>query len=123
MSTPVSQAAATDLPDDDDPAFEPAELQQADLDPATLAALFDDIATYTQVIGALLKGAPTSYAPDQLVDLPTARTLLQAGTVRGIQLRYRYQGQEWWDTLLRLPTGVRLVRINHSAALAQHPPQ
>jgi hypothetical protein len=32
------------------------------------------------------------------VSLAQARELLAARAVRGLQLRYRYDGAEWWDT-------------------------
>ena len=97
--------------------FQPAELQQALLDSPTLNQLFSDIASETTFIGALLKGAATSEAADQFVSLEAAKDALISGTVRGVQLRYQFAQEEWWDTLLSTPQGVRIVRINHSAAV------
>ena len=45
-----------------------------------------------------------------------ARDRLKAGDVRGVQLRYRYAGREWTDTVLRVPGGYRLVRMEVPAA-------
>jgi hypothetical protein len=33
-----------------------------------------------------------------------------------VQLRYRYRGRQWWDTLLRTEDGVRIVRIEQPFA-------
>lgn len=90
-----------------------ADLQDAILDPGTVTALFADLAGCTEVLGVLIKNGPTAPAPDGIIDLARGRDLLDAGSVRGIQIRYRYQGQEWWDTLMRTPLGIRLVRICH----------
>lgn len=85
-------------------------LHQAELDPATLAQLFRDLAEHAEVLGISAKGSPTAYTGGETLDLVRANAALVAGAVRGIQIRYRYAGEEWWDTLLRLPHGVRLVR-------------
>ena len=37
--------------------------------------------------------------------------LLTQGRVQGVQLRYRYRGVEWWDTVMRTSDGYRLVRM------------
>ena len=40
------------------------------------------------------------------------RTVKFYRDVLGLQVRYRHDGREWWDTLLALsPGGFRLVRI------------
>jgi hypothetical protein len=55
--------------------------------------------------------------------LELARNALAAGVASAVQLRYRFGGQEWWDTLVRIEGGVRLIRISHTQALAtaSHP--
>lgn len=90
-----------------------AELHQAELDEATVDQLFADIAALTRVIEVLPKYDSRSYAPDAPITLDEARELLRAGTLRGVQVRYRHDGAQWWDTLMRTPTGVRVVRIRH----------
>lgn len=93
--------------------FRPADLNQADLDPDTRDALFADIATHTRVVACLIKGAPAGYAPERQYPLEAARDLLAAGHIRGMQIRYVYQGRQWWDTLIAQGTTTRLVRIAH----------
>ena len=83
-----------------------AQLIAADLDAATLAALFADLAL-TEIDEVLVKGAAEAHAGG--AGLAEAQRRLAEGA-RGIQIRYRWQGEAWWDTLVRTPTGIRLVR-------------
>ena len=93
-------------------------LQQAVLDAATLARLVSDIQGLTEVDEVLLKGGSSAMASTQRRTLADAVDALQQGHVLGVQVRYRYQGQAWWDTLLRAPQGIRLVRIAHDLEAA-----
>lgn len=88
-------------------------LQDAVLDAETLARLVSDIQGLAVVDEVLLKGGGASMASTQRRTLAEAVDALQRGQVLGVQVRYRYQGQAWWDTLLRAPQGIRLVRIAH----------
>ena len=98
-----ANATATALP----------ELTQAVLDDATLDQLFVDLASLTQVLEVSAKYAERGYvAPEaSRLTLADARVLLARRAVRGVQIRYRYDGTEWWDTLMLTPAGVRIVRI------------
>lgn len=82
-------------------------LTTADLDPATLAALFADLEELTEIDEVLIKGAASSHAG--VAGLAQARLALDNGA-RAIQIRYRWAGKAWLDTLIRTPNGVRLVR-------------
>jgi hypothetical protein len=95
-----------------DPAPKLPALQQTVLDAPTLEALFRDLAQCTQILAVIPKGGPQAYAADRGIDLETARAGLASGVFRGVQVRYRYENQEWCDTLLATPGGVRLVRIS-----------
>ena len=86
------------------------ELQQADLALATFEQLFADLSLHVEVLGISAKGGATHYAGADSLDLEGARAALLAGAVRGVQIRYRYQGSEWWDTILALSGTFRLVR-------------
>lgn len=98
-------------------------LQEAVLDGATLDQLFFDIAKAAEVVSVSLKGGATARAGDLPRagsggdELALARRALSDGTALGVQIRYRFAGSEWWDTLLRTPSGVRLVRVRHEDAL------
>jgi hypothetical protein len=89
-------------------------LQQTLLDPPTLAALFRDLAACTQIAAVLPKFAGQSahaHTGSATITLDAAREGLADGTLRGAQIRYRYQDQVWCDTLMARPDGIRLVRI------------
>ncbi|MBN8525373.1 MAG: hypothetical protein J0M02_08565 [Planctomycetes bacterium] len=84
-------------------------LTAAELDPATLDALFADLEACTEVDQVLIKGGAGRNA-DAVATLAVARAALAAGA-RGVQIRYRWRDGWWFDTLMRTPTGVRLVRM------------
>ncbi|RME68455.1 MAG: hypothetical protein D6781_10970 [Verrucomicrobia bacterium] len=88
------------------------QLQQASLDPTTVEALFHDLATCTQILAIVPKTASRTHVEPRSIDLASARAGLADGTFRAIQIRYRYDGREWCDTLMRGPDGgPRIVRI------------
>lgn len=91
------------------------DLETAELDATALSQLFADVAAHTELVAVLVKGAAESLAEGGSVTLDDALARLQRRAVRGVQLRYRYQGREWWDTLVALPgvDTVRVVRVAH----------
>lgn len=104
------------------PAVATVPLHEALLDDATVDQLFFDVAQTGALLGVSLKGGARALA-EAAAGTPTdelarARALLRSGVVAGVQLRYRHQDREWWDTLLRVAGGVRLIRICHDDALA-----
>jgi hypothetical protein len=86
-------------------------VQDALLDSERLFSLFRDLSELVEIDEILLKGGPQSRAVEQRLSLEEARAALEQGRVLGVQIRYRYQGSPWWDTLLRTPHGIRIVRI------------
>lgn len=95
------------------------DLHEGLLDDATLDALFADIECAAELLGVSVKGGAKTMADESVASLAHARELLRAGTVRGVQLRYQFQGAQWWDTLLRTQNGVRLVRVRHDPSQAE----
>ena len=91
-----------------------ADLQDEIVDPERLGQLLFDIETQTELVEIRVKGGATAQASTGAGTLVAARTLLEGGSVLGVQLRYRWRGFEWWDTLLRSPAGIRLIRIQHA---------
>jgi hypothetical protein len=89
------------------------QLQDALLDPETLEQLLQDIQRCTVVKEVLLKGGALAMASEQSVPLAEASEALREGRVLGVQIRYWYDGADWWDTLMRTPKGIRLIRIEH----------
>lgn len=97
----------------DHPEISLPELQETLLDDATLEQLFFDVKHAAELIGVSLKGASQERAAETSSGDPLqqAKDALREGRVMGVQLRYRHGGREWWDTLMRVQGGVRLVRI------------
>ncbi len=91
------------------------DLHTAELDAHGLNALLADIAA----LGEVTEIIPKQAAREQVTDGATPLALddvpgLFAKGARGVQIRYRFEGAEWWDTLMALPGGAfRLVRIQH----------
>ena len=92
-------------------------INEALLDPGTLNQLFEDIGRCTHLIEVIVKQGPRTQTPDGSYTLSEARRMLEDGSVMGVQLRYSYDGAQWWDTLMRTPEGVRIVRIRHDACM------
>ncbi len=94
---------------------------KSELDPAGCDALFVDL-EQVEMLGVVLRGGPRDMAPDPTkTSLSDARAALGAGSA--VQLRYRWEGQEWWDTLTPRQSGVvALVRIRHPLGVAESSP-
>lgn len=89
-----------------------AELTEAMLEPALFERYFEDLAQFAEVLAILPKRSAQEYSGNTSDwSLEQAREAVRTGSIRGVQIRYRYQDDEWWDTLLCLPTGVRIVRM------------
>ena len=101
----------TDNSPDDDSKL--PDLNEAILDAATIEQLFRDLEACTQITEIIPKFAERRMVTEQTLSLEQARQLLLGGQARGIQIRYRYDGADWWDTLMQTPQGIRLVRIRH----------
>ncbi len=86
------------------------EVFEAVLDADSLAAVLSDIELCTQVIEVRLKRQGTSHADEAPTSLSDAALVLRAGHALALQVRYEHKGLEWWDTVLRLANGYKLVR-------------
>jgi len=106
---------ALDLTAGTDPEIELPELSEAELDEVGLRALFRDIALATEIDEIRCKQAPAQRADPSGISADEALEWLLEGRVRGVQVRYRYQGESWCDTILATAGGHRVVRV---AALA-----
>ncbi|HEY6556577.1 MAG TPA: hypothetical protein VI072_04860 [Polyangiaceae bacterium] len=94
--------------DESDPQIELADVQDAVLDAATLDQLFFDLSQLAELLEVRLKGGASDYA-EAAPGLESARAALDAKAA--VQIRYRYAGAEWIDTLMPTGAGVRLVRM------------
>lgn len=102
----------------DEQPIEFPELTTADLDIDELSALFRDIVACTQLLDVLQKGGTEQHADPDPVGLEAAREALVGGSVRGLQIRYLYDGEEWRDTIIGMNGSFRLTRIAVSRHLA-----
>lgn len=89
------------------------DLQDAMLTPEMLQAYFLDLEWFAAIAEVLPKYKVNTFVSDEPITLQTGRALLQGGQLHGLQIRYRFEGSTWWDTLLVGPRGIRMVRIQH----------
>jgi ferredoxin-type protein NapG len=87
------------------------ELTEAELDDDALCTLFRDLGAAAEIDDIRCKQAPDRRAGASRISLEEALAWLLEGRVRGAQVRYRYDGKAWCDTILATPTGHRVVRI------------
>lgn len=95
-------------------------LSESLLDAETLHQLLFDVENAATLLGIGVKWAPSENAESTALLLSDVAELLLSKRVLGIQLRYVHEGREWWDTLLCVPDGTRLVRMEHTE---EHRPQ
>lgn len=85
-----------------------------ELDSEALDALFADVSTVASLLAVVVKRGRVAEPPSLPAALANARDQLLSGTARAIQLRYRHEGREWWDTISAMtPERWRVVRIGH----------
>jgi len=94
------------------------------LDEETVGQLFFDVRHAAELVAVIEKGPNERRAREPVTTL-AALDAAHAAFVRrelvGVQLRYRFAGEEWWDTLTHTASGIRLIRISHSRAVAAEP--
>ncbi len=92
-----------------------APLQVASLDDAKLDDLFTDLEALAVDLEVTLRhqavGGEVSEGAYQRSSLSEARASLRAREVLGVKIRYAFGGARWWDTLIPLESGARLVRM------------
>ena len=82
------------------------------LDREQAERILDDIEHHAELLQVMRKSAARDHADEPSADLALARCFLGDEAQRGLQLRYRFRGEVWTDTLMRLPSGkLRLVRM------------
>jgi hypothetical protein len=86
------------------------ELHQTVLTPETVRALFADLEACTEVLAVMPKAGPGYVTPED-IGLKEGEALLAKGALRGLQIRYRYQNEEWWDTLIHRDGQIHITRI------------
>jgi hypothetical protein len=92
------------------------DLQDAVLNDEQLGQLFRDYHRCIDVLQIVVKQGRGRVADGEVnsPSLEEAEHLIRERKVRGLQIRYAYDEDLWWDTLMPVSSGVRLVRILHS---------
>ena len=80
------------------------------LDGAAIEALVADLEGHADVLDVFVKGGARTATDAVDTPLRTAFAALRVGAA-AVQVRYRFAGAEWRDTLLPTAAGVRLVRV------------
>jgi hypothetical protein len=98
--------------------------QEVLLDEETVGQLFFDVGHVAELLAVIEKGPNERRAREPATTraaLDAAHAALARRELVGVQLRYRFGGEEWWDTLTHTASGIRLIRISHTRALAAEP--
>ena len=90
------------------------DLQDAVLNDTQLEQLFCDYRRCIRVLQIVVKQGGGRVGDESSPSLEEAEHLVRERKVRGLQIRYAYEDDLWWDTLMPVPSGIRLVRILHS---------
>jgi hypothetical protein len=93
-------------------------VHDAALTKSELLTVVADIEAATEVLAVNVKQLRHAHSDQRPVTLRAALDQLLAGSITGVQIRYRYAGREFWDTLLCTQNAFRIVRIDHSATLS-----
>ena len=95
------QPAAIPLPD----------LHEVALDWDGVGCVLADLDDFTEAIEVQGRGSGGELIT--LVDIPTGYEQLVSGQLQGLQIVYKFADDVWVDTLLREPTGARLLRMRN----------
>ena len=80
------------------------------LDAADLDALFLDLADMADICDVQFEDGAQALMSKRPQSLGDAHEALRQGQVPGVQIHYFFQGDAWWDTVLRTDEGFRLTR-------------
>ncbi|MFN8610858.1 MAG: hypothetical protein U0931_25170 [Vulcanimicrobiota bacterium] len=87
------------------------QLTQGDLDDQALRNLVEDLSTLAEILEVRVKGSSEERAENSTLQLKQAVAAMKLGRVQGVQVRYRWEGAEWFDTLMRTGATVRVIRM------------
>lgn len=88
------------------------ELYEAELDDRAFRRLIQDLDRGADILDILIKREARAMSAMEEGNLRTVADGLRKGRIRSAQIRYRYQGKEWRDTLLqRKGEKIRLIRM------------
>jgi hypothetical protein len=84
------------------------------IDAETLRQLAADLEVAAEVLGVREKDTQGAHSAPDEVSLAGAIDRLLTCAGRAAQIRYRYAGQEWTDTIIAIQDGYRVVRCRHN---------
>lgn len=93
---------------------EPPEVLEAQWDLEQVERLFDDLHQGAEIQHVQVRTTSDRGAQDRVATLGEAQGLLQGGQAKAIQVRYRFDNQNWCDTLMIEPAAVRVIRTRLS---------
>lgn len=85
------------------------------IDADTLRQLFTDLSLSARILKIREKGGASAYTMDEEPPPEIALDRLLSGATRAVQVHYQFAGFEWADTMLRLPSGFRVVRCRYDS--------
>jgi hypothetical protein len=88
----------------------PNSVLQADWDHERVAQLFADLQAGAHIIHVQVRTAVGKSPSDRETTLAEAHSLLDSGDAKAIQIRYDYEGQLWYDTLMVNNASIRVIR-------------
>lgn len=79
-----------------------------------LQALMSDLKQFTTIEEILLRQQRRGYIDEtQQPGIDDVFPLLDGGHVRGVQIRYSWESSCWFDTIMIIEGGFRLIRVRH----------
>ena len=86
------------------------DVLEAHWDREQIDALFNDLAAGAEVRHVQVRRATDQGPQDIAVPLEEAKALLDDNATKAIQIHYRFDGQNWCDTLFTTADSIHIVR-------------
>lgn len=90
------------------------EVLQADWPRQQVMTLFAELKAGAEVEHVQVRSCGSQGTTDQKVTLDQAETLFAAGDAQAFQIRYRYDGETWCDTILPQTDGAKVIRYRQT---------
>lgn len=87
------------------------ELWNSVMDESTFHQMLDDLRSYATILAVQEKQAAQTNTDGESHSFAAAINRFRAGQSHAVQIQYQYDGKEWCDTIMRLPAGYKVVRM------------
>ena len=101
MTQPANSPTLLHLPD----------VYEGYLTSTQLTEFFRDIRQFAEVLDVFCKSAPRTMSGLRDAKLENVEAELMSGRARAVQVRYRFEGKEWRDTVLHDQGKFKVVRL------------